>query len=88
MKHLSLLLLSCVALRATAPVSSDALATEVVAQNPELAFYEAELAAARAGVRSAGALADPELTVSAGRKRVTDATGVLAGEGTAWSVSV
>lgn len=71
-------------LASTAPA---ALATEVAAGHPELAFYTAELAAARATARGAGTRADPELSVSAGHKRVRSA-GILAGEGTAWSVSL
>jgi cobalt-zinc-cadmium efflux system outer membrane protein len=71
-----------------APVALDALVAEIVANNPELKFYEAEIDAAKAGHRSAGALADPELSVEAARKRVRDSSGLLAGEGTAWSVTV
>lgn len=70
-----------------APTAPAALATEVAAGHPELAFYTAELAAARATARSAGTRADPELSVSAGHKRVRSA-GAPAGEGTAWSVSL
>jgi len=69
-------------------VSLEALVAIVIANNPELKFYEAEIDAAKAGRRSAGALADPELSVEAGRKRVRDSAGVIADEGTAWSVSV
>lgn len=72
----------------TPAIALDALVAEIVGRNPELAFYEAELAAAKAGRRSAGAWNDPELSLDAGHKRVRDAAGVLAGEGTAWSVSV
>ncbi|AHF93373.1 transporter [Opitutaceae bacterium TAV5] len=71
-----------------APVAFDTVVADIVARNPELAFYEAEIAAARAGRRSAGRWADPELSVEAGRKRVHDAGGSLADEGTAWSVSI
>jgi cobalt-zinc-cadmium efflux system outer membrane protein len=69
-------------------MAMDALISEITAHNPEIQFYEAEIAAAKAGHRGAGAFADPELSLSAGRKRVRDATGVLAGEGAAWSVSL
>lgn len=69
-------------------VDLDALVVDVVANNPELAFYEAEVEAARAGVSAAGTRDAPELGVDLGRKRVTEAGGALAGEGTAWSVSV
>lgn len=71
-----------------APMSLSALVSEITAKNPELAFYEAELEAAKAGRRAAGTRENPELSLGAGRKRVTDASGALAGEGTAWSVSV
>ena len=88
MKYRSLLLLTAVALRAAESTSLASIVQQAVTQNPELRFYEAEIDAARANVRSAGALADPELSVSAGHKRVRSSNGILAGEGTAWSVSV
>jgi cobalt-zinc-cadmium efflux system outer membrane protein len=61
---------------------------DISANNPELKFYEAEIAAAKAGVRSAAALNDPELSLDLGRKRVKDASGASLGDGAAWSVSV
>lgn len=70
------------------PIALDALVTEIVARNPELAFYAAEIETAKAGRRSAGTFADPELSLDIGRKRARDSSGVLAGEGTAWSVSL
>ncbi|ACB76248.1 TolC family protein [Opitutus terrae] len=73
---------------APAPITVDALVAEIAASNPELRFYEAEVQSAKAAARGSGALADPDLTVELGRKRVREATGVLAGEGAAWSVSV
>ncbi len=87
---LLLIALSAGALHASSStsVSLEALVANVVANNPELKFYEAEIDAAKAGRRSAGAPADPELSIDAGRKRVRDSVGVIAGEGTAWSVSV
>lgn len=88
MKYLSCLLLAATALHAGESLSPGAVVAEILAGNPELRFYEAEIEAARAGVRAAGSLADPELSVTAGRKRVHDSVGTLAGEGTAWSVSV
>lgn len=81
-------------LRADIPAESgpmtsiEALTGEVLAANPELNFYRAEIAAAQAGVRAAGSANNPELSVQAGRKRTHDSAGVLAGEGTAWSVSL
>lgn len=71
-----------------APRHVDDLVADVVAHHPELAFYSAELDAARAAHTAAGTRENPSLSVEVGRKRVTDATGALAGEGTAWSVSL
>lgn len=73
---------------ASGSVSVTTLVAGIAANNPELKFYEAEIATARARGRVASALNDPELSVELGRKRVKDPTGTLAGEGTAWSVSV
>jgi len=70
------------------PASIAAFVAETLANNPELAFYEAEIQAARAGQRSAGMREVPELSLELSRKRVTESGGTLAGEGTAWSVSV
>jgi len=64
------------------------LVAEISVNNPELKFYEAEISAAKAGVRSAGALSDPELSFDLGRKRVKDSSGATLGDGAAWSVSV
>ena len=91
--HIRLLLVAVLgsgALHASSPGSTslEAIVADIAANNPELKFYEAEIDAAKAGRRSAGALADPELSVEAGRKRVRDPLGGIAGEGTAWSVSV
>lgn len=69
-------------------VAAPALVQEILSKNPELAFYQAEIAAAKAGLRSSAAFHDPELSLDLGRKRVREANGSLAGEGTAWSVSV
>jgi len=71
-----------------APIPLETLVAEIVDANPERRFYEAEIAAAQASRRSAGAWSEPELSVEAGRKRVRDAAGDLAGEGSAWRVSV
>ena len=67
-------------------LSLEALVAEALEKNPELKFYEAELAAARAGRTTAGLLANPEVSGGVGQKRVT--SGGLSEEGLAWSVSV
>jgi cobalt-zinc-cadmium efflux system outer membrane protein len=64
----------------------DALVAEALEKNPELTFYEAEIAAAKAGRKTAGLLGNPELSGGVGQKRVTG--GGLSAEGVAWSVSV
>ncbi len=65
-----------------------ALVQEAVTKNPELRFYESELAAARAARKNAARLAPPEISGSVGHKREHEAGGQLAGEGIAWSVGV
>ncbi len=99
MKRFNLILtLACIALVSGAATTSalcqetntsmslDALVAEALAKNPELKFYEAEIAAAKAGRKTAGALANPEAGASLGQKR-TSSPG-LSDEGVAWSVSV
>ena len=61
------------------------LIAEVIANHPEGRFYEAEIDAARIERRTAGTLSNPELSVSVGRKRVTD---LIRREGVAWSVGL
>lgn len=70
------------------PISARALIEEVSSQHPELRFYEAQLEGARAERTSVAAWSDPELSIEVGRKRARDSQGALAGEGTAWSVSL
>jgi cobalt-zinc-cadmium efflux system outer membrane protein len=77
-----------ISVRAAEPVSVEDLVSQVLARNPEAAFYEAEIAAAQAGRHAAGTRENPQLALGVGRKRVTDPAGVLAGEGTAWTVSL
>lgn len=69
-----------------ASVSLDALVEEVLAKNPEVRFYEAEIAAAKAGRKTAGLMANPEMSLSAGHKGVSGSG--LSSEGVAWSASV
>lgn len=73
---------------ATNALTLVALVNEALDKNPELKFYNAEILAAKAGRKTAGLLANPEVSGSVGQKRVHDAMGNAAGEGVAWSVSV
>jgi outer membrane protein, heavy metal efflux system len=66
--------------------SLDALVAEALEKNLELKFYQAEIAAAKGGRKTAGLWPNPEVSGSAGQKSVRG-SGVSA-EGVAWSVSV
>src|SRR6478736_9826548 len=70
----------------TNAVSADAFVAEALAKNPELKFYEAEISAAKAGRKTAGGWANPEVSGSVGQKRVSSPS--LSDEGIAWSVAV
>jgi cobalt-zinc-cadmium efflux system outer membrane protein len=67
-------------------LSIEALVAEVLAKNPERQFYEAEITAAKAGHKTAGLMANPELSATVGHKGVSG-PGVGA-EGVAWSASL
>jgi outer membrane protein, heavy metal efflux system len=68
------------------PISLEALVQQILATNPELKFYEAEIAAAKGELRTAATMPNPELDATFGAKRVR--SGGVANDGTAWSVSV
>lgn len=68
------------------PRSLESIIAEALEKNPELKFYEAEIAAARAGRKTAGLLANPQFSGEAGHN--AQKSGVLNSEGVAWSVSV
>ncbi len=86
------LLASALDLSAAAPTREvtdlPALVDQIVGSHPELKFYEAELAAARAHARAAGTHEAPELSFEVGRRRLHDRAGAFEGEGTTWAVSV
>lgn len=69
-----------------APTPPESVVAEALTRNPELEFYEAEIAAATAGRRSAGTWRNPELNGMLGQK--TAESGGSTSEGVAWSVSV
>ncbi len=70
-------------------VPLEALVEEVQRGHPELAFYRAEVAAARAGRRIARQWENPELSAEIGSKRVWErGGGSNLGDGAAWSVAV
>jgi cobalt-zinc-cadmium efflux system outer membrane protein len=62
------------------------LTSEALGRNPELKFYKAEITAAKAERKTAGFIANPELSSSVGQKTVRGPG--LSSEGVAWSVAV
>ncbi len=64
----------------------DALVAEALEKNLELKFYDAEITAAKAGRKTAGLLANPELNASIGQKTMRGSG--FSAEGVAWSVSL
>ena len=73
---------------AAEPLTLDAIVAETISRNPELQFYEAEIAAAHGGRTTAGQWTNPELSGELGHKRVRDLGGNKLGDGPAWSVSL
>ncbi|MDF0487529.1 TolC family protein [Sphingomonas sp. H39-1-10] len=70
-------------------VSLDALAQDVIANNPERQFYQRQIDTAGVERAAAGRWADPEATVEFGQRRANDVnTGALNGEGMTYAVSV
>jgi cobalt-zinc-cadmium efflux system outer membrane protein len=65
-----------------------ALVDDALANNPELGFYRAEIAAAKGEKKTAATISNPNAEFEIGRKRATPVGGGLSGEGTAWAVSV
>jgi cobalt-zinc-cadmium efflux system outer membrane protein len=65
-----------------------ALVRHALANNPELKFYTAEIAAAKGTLKTAGTIRNPELNTEAGYKNTRDNSGGPSGQGATWSVSV
>jgi cobalt-zinc-cadmium efflux system outer membrane protein len=64
------------------------LVRQALANNPELKFYTAEIAAAKGTLKTAGTMRNPELNTEAGYKNTRDNSGGTSGQGATWSVSV
>jgi len=64
------------------------LVHEAVSNNPELAFYRAEISAAKGERKTAGTRPNPDAEFELGRKQSRPKGGGLSDEGMAWSVSV
>jgi cobalt-zinc-cadmium efflux system outer membrane protein len=65
-----------------------ALVRQALANNSELKFYAAEIAAAKGTLKTAGTMRNPELNTQAGYKNGRDNFGGPSGEGAAWSISL
>lgn len=84
-------LAACCALSAAetpAELSPDALVAEALDRNAELAFYRAQVDAARATSRLSGRLDLPKAEVQAGQIRSRNLDQSMAGEGAMWVASV
>jgi len=68
------------------PLSIDGLVSQALARNPEIRYYKAEIAVAKANRSTAGRLPNPELSLDLGRKRVSG--GDARAEGIAYSVTL
>lgn len=69
-----------------APVTIPSLVSQTLAENPEIKFYEAEILAAKAGLRQAGQWSNPELSLEIGRKSVRNSDASTSG--VAWAASL
>jgi cobalt-zinc-cadmium efflux system outer membrane protein len=63
------------------PWTLEALQARALAENPELKFYEAEVAAAKGQRTQAGLWKNPEVSVNYGDRRTKDASGTLLTKG-------
>jgi outer membrane protein, heavy metal efflux system len=61
--------------------TSQTLVNQALQRNPELNFFQAEIAAAKGGVRTAGTLRNPELSTEIGYKNSRENSGGASGDG-------
>ncbi len=66
----------------------ESFVTEALKGNPELKFYESEIAVARGQRIAAGAWQNPEVSTKTGRMAVESLEGVKTGDGISWQVTV
>ena len=74
----SAFLLVCASSSAETPQT---LVNQALQRNPELNFFQAEIAAAKGGVRTAGTLRNPELSTEIGYKNSRENSGGASGDG-------
>ena len=82
----SVLVITMLAALQAEPVSISSLAAKAVATNPEVRFYEAEIAASKGGERNAGMVANPELQTSLGAWKAKDLDS--SADSPAWAVTL
>jgi cobalt-zinc-cadmium efflux system outer membrane protein len=70
------------------PAPIEAFVKEALSGNPELKFYEAEIAVAKGERRAAGAWQNPEISTKTGAKNVHSLSGQPTGDGLAWQVTM
>ncbi len=73
---------------AVEPLAVESYVSEALAGNPEMKFYEAEIAIARGQRTTAGLWQNPELSTKTGRMAVESLEGMKTGDGVAWQVAV
>ena len=65
------------------------LADHALATNPEIRFYEAEIAAAKGGRKTAAQIANPDLAIEVGKGKAWDlVTGASEGDGVVWKAQI
>lgn len=69
-------------------LTTSALVDQALTSNTELRFYEAEIVAAKGGRRTAAKLANPELGMDLGRKRIKELGGPVEGDGLVYKAQI
>lgn len=69
-------------------VTASELAAEAIGKNPEVRYYEGQIAAAKGGRQTAGEYANPELGVDLAHKKIKELNGSVEGDGLAWKAQV
>ncbi len=69
-------------------ISINVLVQEAMMNNPELAFYRAEITAAKGDLKTSETKSNPDADFEIGRKQTSPKLSNLSDEGMAWSVSI
>ena len=83
------LLLATLAASSVRGATTQDLVEHALAANPEIQFYEAEISAAKAGRKTAGQIANPDLSLEGSRKKARSLiNGAEEGDGPAWKAQI